>query len=231
MATDLPDFADRADQPDLPDLPVRAILEAMLFSSETPVTVREFAEALDRPCEAVRTILGELAEAYRRDERPFALEEVAGGWQLLTLPEYAPWLNRLRPAHRFGKLTPAALETIAIIAYKQPVTRAEVESIRGVQAGPMLRALLDRKLIRTAGRAEVLGSPMLYATTDRFLEAYGLKSIGDLPQFADFRTARETEPALPGSPVQAPPSATAPVQAPTSFTSSEPAGAPAEDAP
>ena len=190
---------------DLPDLPPKAVLEALLFSSEAPVPLGDLGKALGVPAEQVLALAEELRAEYVRDARAFGIEEIAGGLQLLTLPEFAPWLARLRPPRHQGKLSPAALETLAIIAYKHPVTRAEIESIRGVQAGPVLRALLDRDLVRTAGRAEVLGSPLLYTTTERFLELHGLKGLEDLPQSSDFRTAASaaTPEPLPETPAPA----------------------------
>ena len=185
----------------LPDLPPKAVLEALLFSAESPVGEQALCEILGSSRERLRTLIEELRSGYAREGRAFALEEINGGFQILTLPEFAPWLNRLRPAKHAGKLSPAALETLAIIAYKQPVTRAEVESIRGVQAGPILRTLLDRELVRMAGRAEVLGSPLLYATTNRFMEVYGLRTLEDLPQFSDFRSSQSTSSPME-SPVQ-----------------------------
>ena len=183
------------------DLPAKAILEAVLFASDRPLSLQDLSGVLDLGAEAVRQLLEELRQEHAQSGRAFAVEEIAGGFQILTLPEYAPWLNRLRPARRPGRLSPAALETLAIVAYKQPVTRAEIESIRGVQAGPILRTLLDRELLRTAGRAEVLGSPLLYATTEGFLEVYGLKSLEDLPQSSDFRSPAFPAPAPVPSPV------------------------------
>ncbi len=171
----------------LPDLPPKAVVEALLMASDAPLSLGTLSGILGCSAEQVRVWVEELRADYAREGRAFGIEEIGEGFQTLTLPEFAPWLNRLHPARRSGKLSPAALETLAIIAYKQPVTRAEIESIRGVQAGPILRTLLDRDLVRTAGRAEVLGSPLLYATTGRFLEVYGLKGLEDLPQFSDFR--------------------------------------------
>ena len=181
--------------PPAADLPPQAVLEALLFGSDAPVPLATLADIVDVPPARLRELIEALRAEYAAANRAFGIEEINGGFQLLTHPEFAPWLNRLKPGRKAGKLSPAALETLSIIAYKQPVTRAEIESIRGVQAGPILRTLLDRDLVRTSGRAEVLGSPLLYATTDRFLESHGLKSLEDLPQFSDFRNA--IPPALP----------------------------------
>ena len=173
----------------LPDLPPKAVVEALLMASDAPLDLKTLSGILGCSAEQVRVWIEALRADYAREARAFGIEEIGEGFQILTLPEFAPWLNRLHPARRSGRLSPAALETLAIIAYKQPVTRAEVESVRGVQVGPHLRALLDRDLVRTAGRSEVLGSPLLYATTGHFLEVYGLKGLEDLPQFSDFRAA------------------------------------------
>lgn len=173
----------------LPDLPPKAVVEALLMASAAPLGMETLSGILGCSAAQVRTWIEELRTDYAREGRAFGIEEIGEGFQALTLPEFAPWLNRLQPVRRQGRLSPAALETLAIIAYKQPVTRAEIESIRGVQAGPLLRTLLDRDLVRTAGRAGVLGSPLLYATTGHFLEVYGLKELEDLPQSSDFRAA------------------------------------------
>ena len=116
----------------------------------------------------------------------FSLEEIAGGFQMLTRPEYAPWIGRLNTQQRQETLSKAALETLAVVAYRQPITRAEVDDIRGVQAGSILRALAGRRLIKVVGRSEELGRPLLYGTTKHFLEVFGLRSIKDLPKRADF---------------------------------------------
>ena len=106
---------------------------------------------------------------------------MAGGWQLLTRPEYHPWLARLRRASADARLTPAMRETLTIAAYRQPITRADLEAVRGVQSGDVLRQLMERGLVRIAGRDESLGRPVLYATTKKFLQTFGLKSLRDLP--------------------------------------------------
>ncbi|MCA8971947.1 MAG: SMC-Scp complex subunit ScpB [Planctomycetes bacterium] len=123
-------------------------------------------------------------------QRPYELREHGGGLRLFTREDYYPYLLRLRSLKKVEKLTPAALETLAIIAYRQPVIRAEIEAIRGVRTGPLLRALLDRKLIQVVGRAEVPGAPLQYGTTPRFLDRFGLKDIADLPSLKEFRQGR-----------------------------------------
>jgi segregation and condensation protein B len=166
----------------------RQVLEALLLAAAEPVSAQKLAGVLGEettPTE-VRGLLAALEAEYAEAGRGFRIEEVAGGFQLRTLPELAPWLQRLRPQPPL-RLSRAALETLAIVAYKQPVTRAELEHVRGVDVGAVLASLLERRLVRIAGHREVPGHPMLYATTRRFLEVFGLASLSDLP------TLREIE--------------------------------------
>lgn len=166
----------------------RQVLEALLLAAGEPVSAQKLAGVLGddtRPTE-VRELLAALEAEYAEARRGFRIEEVAGGFQLRTLPELAPWLQRLRPQPPL-RLSRAALETLAIIAYKQPLTRAELEHVRGVDVGAVVTSLIERKLVRIAGHREVPGRPMLYATTRRFLEVFGLASLSDLP------TLREIE--------------------------------------
>jgi segregation and condensation protein B len=166
----------------------RQVLEALLLAAGEPVSAQKLAGVLGedaRPTE-VREILAALEAEYAEAGRGFRIEEVAGGFQLRTLPELAPWLQRLRPQPPL-RLSRASLETLAIIAYKQPLTRAELEHVRGVDVGAVVTSLIERKLVRIAGHREVPGRPMLYATTRRFLEVFGLGSLSDLP------TLREIE--------------------------------------
>jgi segregation and condensation protein B len=129
-----------------------------------------------------RRLVERLQELYDRDGTAFQVEELAGGFQLLTRPEYHPWLARLRRAGNEPRLSAAARETLAIVAYRQPIARADVEYIRGVQSGDMLHQLMEKGLVRIAGRDESLGRPVLYATTRKFLQLFGLRSLRDLPQ-------------------------------------------------
>jgi segregation and condensation protein B len=166
----------------------RRILEALLLAAAEPVSAQKLAGVLgeDATPSEVRALLATLEAEYAEAGRGFRIEEVAGGFQLRTLPELAPWLQRLRPQPPL-RLSRAALETLAIIAYKQPVTRAELEHVRGVDVGAVVASLVERRLVRIAGHREVPGRPMLYATTRRFLEVFGLASLSDLP------TLREIE--------------------------------------
>ena len=162
------------------DLP-RAI-EAVLFCVGEPVTIRELADIFKFGVHDVRTAVEKLREDYIDSGRAFRIEDISGGVQLLTLPEYDPWLRDLHQKRRSGRLSPAALETLSVVAYKGPITRAELEAIRGVNCAPTLGTLLERELIRVAGKAPGLGRPLLYHTTPRFLESFGLASLKDLPQ-------------------------------------------------
>ena len=163
----------------------RSAIEAMLFGSAEPVASRKLAGALSDigiDGRRVRKLIRDLEKEYAESQRGFAIEEVAGGFQMLTRPEYAEYVGRLHGGGGHAKLSQAALETLAVVAYKQPVTRADIEAIRGVHAGPLLRALLHKGLIKITGRAEILGRPLLYGTTRKFLEHFGLKSLNELPR-------------------------------------------------
>jgi segregation and condensation protein B len=163
----------------------KTAIEAMLFASAEPVRSRKLADALkDTGIDGrgVRKIVGQLAREYEETRRGFVIEEIAGGFQMLTRPDHAEYVAALFGGGGSGKLSQAALETLAVVAYKQPVARADIEAIRGVQAGPLLRTLLHKGLIRITGRAEVLGRPLLYGTTRKFLEHFGLKSLNELPR-------------------------------------------------
>jgi len=159
------------------------IVEAILFSSETPLSAQRIASAIGGLTpKQVRQIIETLNAKYERDSCAFRIEELAGGYQMLTLPEFAHYLQRLYRVRSDSRLSAAALETLAVVAYKQPVVRAEVEAIRGVACGELLRSLMEKGLIKIVGRAEELGRPMLYGTTRRFLEIFGLRSLDDLPR-------------------------------------------------
>lgn len=160
-----------------------ARLEAVLLIADEPLTVRRLADAagLADAAEA-RTLIDRLRELYDADGTAFQVEPIAGGFQLLTRAVYHPWLTRLRRTGHELRLTPAALETLAVIAYKQPVTRADVEKVRGVACGELVRQLMERGLVRVAGRDDSLGRPQLYGTTRKFLQAFGLNTLSDLPE-------------------------------------------------
>ena len=159
------------------------LIEALLFASDAPLTAGEIAridDGLDE--EKVEQMVAELRGEYEREERAFDIYEIAGGYQLLTRPELAPVLERFDTVPASPRLSAPALETLAIIAYRQPVGRAEVEEIRGVAAGGVLKTLQERGLIEVIGRGEGLGRPLLYGTTRFFLEHFGFKTLDDLPR-------------------------------------------------
>ncbi len=176
------------------DTRLAAIIESLLFAAGEPMTLRRLAEILNGPSPAeVRAALDEVARGCEAEGRGVRLVEVAGGYQLRTSRENAEWVKaifRERP-RRLGR---AALETLAVIAYRQPITRAEVEAIRGVDIDAVLNTLLQRNLVRVSGRKETVGRPLLYATSENFLEIFGLRDLNELPTLKEISaTPEETE--------------------------------------
>lgn len=169
----------------------RRILEALVLSAPEPVPAGRLASVVpDATPALVQELVGELNAEYEVQERGFEIQHVAGGFQIRTRADLAEHVRALQP-RRAVRLSRASLETLAVVAYKQPVTRAEIEHVRGVDAGAVVRTLLERNLVRIAGHREIPGRPMLYATTKRFLEVFGLASLEDLP------TLREIEEVMP----------------------------------
>src|SRR5512143_2729955 len=159
------------------------VVEALLFASDAPLTAADLArgeESLDE--EQVETAIEALRGDYEATERAFQIYELAGGFQILTRPEYAPYLERFDTVPQNPRLSGPALEVLAVIAYRQPIGRAEIEEIRGVGSSGVLRTLLDRGVVEVVGRGEGLGRPLLYGTTRGFLEHFGLRSLEDLPR-------------------------------------------------
>jgi segregation and condensation protein B len=168
-----------------------AILEALLFVSEAPLSPERIEEMLEAKSKSeVTRLLAELQERCRKEDRGVVLLEVAGGYRLVTKPEFAPWVQRLRGT-KPAKLSKAALETLAIIAYKQPITKPEIEAIRGVMIDGVLKTLVERDLIRILGRKPEVGRPILYGSSRAFLEYFGFKDLSELP------TLREIEALAP----------------------------------
>ena len=165
------------------ELALKSIVEAILFASDEPVPVDRIADAAgeDVSVDQVREAVRALVDEYDAAGRAFTVEEIAGGLQLFTRPEYNKHLKKLLRARNEARFTQAALETLAIIAYKQPLSRAEIEDIRGVACGDMVRTLMEKGLVRVAGRSEHLGRALLYGTTKKFLQVFGLGSVKDLP--------------------------------------------------
>lgn len=159
------------------------LIEALLFAADEPLSTRRLAALVDDATPAqVEGAVQQLNADYLREKRAFHVREIAGGWQMVTRPEFAPYVSRLFASSSTPRLSQAALETLAIVAYKQPATRAELEAIRGVTVDGVLRTLVERDLVRVAGRAEGIGRPLLYGTSDHFLEYFGLTGLDALPR-------------------------------------------------
>jgi segregation and condensation protein B len=193
------------------------VIEALLFAAQKPLTARELAAAIKGagadddllPNEFAKTTEAQVAAAleqlkieYGQQSRAFQLAEKAEGWQLVSDPAYASWVRQLFPAVKPARLTPPSLETLAIIAYRQPITRADIEAVRGVAVDGVLQNLMERGLVKIAGRAEVPGRPLLYETAQFFLEHFGLRNLDELPNAEELRKrylpiAARKEPATP----------------------------------
>ena len=169
------------------DLSVESVVEAVLFASDEPLTVERLANIVGTSVKQIRRNVKNLNDKYEANNNAFRIEQIAGGYQMLTLSSYNHWLQKLLRARSESKLSPAALETLAIIAYKQPVIRTDIEAIRGVAVGEIVRGLMYKGLVKIVGRAEVLGRPMLYGTTKKFLEVFGLNSLKDLPKIEELK--------------------------------------------
>lgn len=185
---------------------LKPIIEALIFASPEPVTAKQLYKLLDGdPKEDVEAALAAVRADY---ERPGGLQivEIAGGYQIVTRPEFHEWVRKLFHERTTQKLSVQALETLAVIAYKQPVTAAEIAEIRGVSSsGGVLSTLVDRRLIKTVGRKQVVGRPFMYATTREFLERFGLKDLGDLPKVEEMSDALGFElPAMISEPAEQP---------------------------
>lgn len=208
------------------------VIEALLFAGQKPLTARELVSAIKgtggedelTPNEFAKTTepqvsaaLEQLKIEYGQQGRAFQLAEKAEGWQLVSDPAFAPWVRQLFPAVKPARLTPPSLETLAIIAYRQPITRADIEAVRGVAVDGVLQNLMERGLVKIAGRAEVPGRPLLYETTQFFLEHFGLRDLDELPNAEELRTRylptapRKEEPP-PAEPAPAEPAESGPAQ-------------------
>ncbi len=190
------------------------VIEALLFSAHKPLSTKEIVDLLRnagaeddfspndfakvRPAE-VAAAIEQLKVEYIQNEHGFQLVEKAEGWQLTSDPKYAQWVRRLFPAPKPARLSSPALETLAIIAYRQPITRADVEAVRGVTIDSVLQTLMERGLVKISGRAEIPGRPLLYETTEFFLDHFGLRNLDELPNVAELRTRH-----LPVAPRPAP---------------------------
>ena len=162
------------------------IVEALIFASDAPLPSKKIKEIISHVGEReMKKSITRIGDKYQETSSPFEIVEVAGGYQIVTRPDYSDWIRKLYISRTKNRLTQRALETLAIIAYKQPITKTEVESIRGVNADTVIRTLIERKLITVTGREKAPGNPLLYGTTRHFLEYFGLKDISDLPKLRE----------------------------------------------
>ncbi|HOX37387.1 MAG TPA: SMC-Scp complex subunit ScpB [Candidatus Brocadiia bacterium] len=167
---------------------MKAVVEAILFVCDDPIHPKKIRDIIGcADTRQIRGIIKVLQEEYAAGGHAFQIEEIAGGYKMMTLPEYHPWVARLKKTVSEARLSQAAIETLAIVAYRQPILRADIEAVRGVQCGPMLRTLIEKGLVKVVGHDEQLGRPLLYGTTDKFLEQFGLASLKDLPSLEELR--------------------------------------------
>ena len=243
--TENPDPLETTGSPDLPAetpepaFPLHRIVEAILFASQKPVSAKELSTFLKGAAEAAKEdpsitcfakvkapqlqdAIEQLEKELADTGRAFEVRESAAGWQLVTKADFAPWLRQLFPENRQARLSAPAMETLAIIAYRQPITRADIEAVRGVAVDGVMQTLLDRNLVRIAGRAEIAGRPLLYETTQFFMEHFGLKNLDDLPNASELRRVP-----LPKAEPPAPPASEEPPS--DSVTSPTPEPPPADE--
>jgi segregation and condensation protein B len=170
------------------DTNLESVVEALLFAGDEPLSAAKLVEIAEAgSIKTIRKAVKTLNKKYRLNKCAFRIEELAGGYQMMTLACFNPWLSKLIKVRSDNKLSPAQLETLAIVAYKQPIIRADVEAIRGVATGEILRNLMYKGLVKIVGRAEILGRPMLYGTTKKFLDIFGLSNLKDLPKIEELK--------------------------------------------
>jgi len=174
----------------MPENNLKAVIEALLFASEKPMPLEQMKNVLDNlGTDEIRRILEELSAEYEKSNRGIRITEIAGGFQMVTPPSLNPFLKKLYKGRQVERLTRPSLETLAIVAYKQPVTRLEIESIRNVNIDGVIKNLIDKDLIRISGRKKAPGRPHVFGTTRQFLEYFGLKSLEELPKIENFSVA------------------------------------------
>jgi segregation and condensation protein B len=170
------------------NIETRKIIEALLFASDQPISLNTFKTVLGEKAKDldIKSIIQEIADEYKTKDSPFEIRYIAGGWQFSTKKEFADWIKKLYKGRTTLRLSNSALETLSIVAYKQPITRSEIEEIRGVESSGVLDTLLERRLVKILGRKEVLGRPMLFGTTQDFLRHFGLSHLSELPSLEEF---------------------------------------------
>jgi segregation and condensation protein B len=230
---------------DEPAFPLHRIVESLLFASQKPISAKELSSIFKGAAEAAKDnpsvacyakikrdqledAIQQLEKEYAETGRSFEVRESAAGWQLVTKADFSPWLRQLFPENRQARLSAPAMETLAIIAYRQPITRADLEAVRGVAVDGVMQTILDRGLIRIAGRSDIPGRPLLYETTQHFMEHFGLKTLDDLPNAAELRKiplpkAEVPEPAKTTEPASEDATPTAEPAADLSLSESAPA--------
>ena len=167
---------------------LETVIEAVLFASDEPLSAKRLVDIAEAgSVKRIRECVKTLNSKYRNGGFSFRIEKISGGYQMMTLPAFNPWISKLIKVRSDNKLTPVTLETLAIVAYKQPIIRADVEAIRGVACGEVLRNLMYKGLVKIVGRAEILGRPMLYGTTKKFLDVFGLNTLKDLPKIEELK--------------------------------------------
>ena len=167
---------------------LETVIEAVLFASDEPLSPKRLVDIAEAgSVKEVNACVKALNQHYRQAGRSFRIEKISGGYQMMTLSVFNSWITKLIKVRSDNKLTPAGLETLAIVAYKQPIIRADVEAIRGVASGEILRNLMYKGMVKIVGRAEVIGRPMLYGTTKKFLDVFGLNTLKDLPKIEELK--------------------------------------------
>ncbi len=169
------------------EIQLKNIIEALLFVSDKPLSINQLKQITDNEKKELTSCLNELIADYESRNSGLQLLNIAGGYQLCTRPGLAPWINRLYTSRQLRRLSPAALETLAIIAYRQPIIRAEIEVVRGVDVSGILRTLIEKSLIRIMGRKKVPGRPIMYGTTQEFLLHFGLEDLACLPKMEELK--------------------------------------------
>ena len=173
---------------------IRGVIEALLFTSEKPVTLEQFRDTIEGvDAREIRETIAALTQEYAEKKSGISIIEIAGGYQMLSNPDYAMYVKRFYRTRRKEKLSKPALETLAIVAYKQPVTRLDIELIRGVNSDGVVEHLLGKGLIKIGGRRDIPGRPFIYNTTKQFLEYFGLRSLDDLPKLEDFSSLQAAD--------------------------------------
>ena len=180
--------AEQEPEPEEIEATLETVVEAVLFASDEPISPKRLVDIAEAgSVKQVNQCVKAMNKKYREGGFSFRIEKISGGYQMMTLSTFNPWITKLIKVSSDNKLTPAALETLAIVAYKQPIMRADIEAIRGVASGEILRNLMYKGMVKIVGRAEVIGRPMLYGTTKKFLDVFGLNTLKDLPKIEELK--------------------------------------------